>query len=126
MTKYIMFGSAIIIALMSAVIWYQSNKIDGLNQDVATEKSNVVRLIDINKKQNESIKRLDDARAKDQVKMDALSAENVLARREAEDLKNKFRKHDLNELSIRKPGLIENIINKGTKNVLNEFEELTK
>ena len=31
----------------------------------------------------------------------------------------------MNVLSLRKPKLIENIINKGTKGVLNEFENLT-
>ena len=31
----------------------------------------------------------------------------------------------MNMLSLRKPKLIENIINKGTKGVLNDFENLT-
>lgn len=41
------------------------------------------------------------------------------------ELQNKLAKHDLNFLAVEKPGLIQRIINKGSKDVLNEIETLT-
>lgn len=41
------------------------------------------------------------------------------------ELQNKLAKHDLNFLAVEKPRLIERIINKGSKDVLNDIENLT-
>ena len=41
------------------------------------------------------------------------------------NLKIKFDKHNMNVLSLRKPKLIENIINRGTREVLSELEAIT-
>ena len=54
-----------------------------------------------------------------------LQEQNEQAREEVNNLKSKFDKHDMNMLSLRKPKLIENIINRGTKEVLGEFESIT-
>ena len=58
-------------------------------------------------------------------KINTLQEQNNQAREEVSKLKSKFDKHDINMLSLRKPKLIENIINKGTKEVLDEFESIT-
>ena len=58
-------------------------------------------------------------------KINVLQEQNNQAREEVSKLKSKFDKHDMNMLSLRKPKLIENIINKGTKEVLGEFESIT-
>ena len=58
-------------------------------------------------------------------KINTLQEQNNQARKEVSKLKSKFDKHDINMLSLRKPKLIENIINKGTKEVLGEFESIT-
>ena len=58
-------------------------------------------------------------------KINTLQEQNNQAREEVSKLKSKFDKHDMNMLSLRKPKLIENIINKGTKEVLGEFESIT-
>lgn len=42
-----------------------------------------------------------------------------------EELQKKLAEHDLNYLAVQKSKLIENVINKGTKKVLDEFETLT-
>ena len=54
-----------------------------------------------------------------------LQAENAAAQAEVESIRKKFSKHEMNVLSLRKPGLIENIINRGTKEVLSDLETLT-
>ena len=55
----------------------------------------------------------------------ALQEANAEAREEVDNLKSKFDKQNMNVLSLRKPKLIENIINRGTKEVLNELENIT-
>jgi uncharacterized coiled-coil DUF342 family protein len=54
-----------------------------------------------------------------------LNAQNQEAMREVNELRNTFQRHSLNNLAMAKPGLIENIINKGTAKVKTEFAELT-
>ena len=47
------------------------------------------------------------------------------AEMEVTRVRKTFAKHDLNDLSLRKPKLIEKIINKGTLEVLNDLENIT-
>ena len=54
-----------------------------------------------------------------------LQIENAQAQAEVESVRSKFAKHDMSVLSLRKPGLIENIINRGTKEVLRDLETVT-
>ena len=58
-------------------------------------------------------------------RVSALTVENQKALEEVEEIRKKFAKHDMDVLSLRKPKLIENIINRGTKQVLNELETIT-
>ncbi len=54
-----------------------------------------------------------------------LQSANQAAATEAAQLRSKFARHDLNMLSLRKPALIEKIINKGTKEVFDELTTIT-
>ena len=54
-----------------------------------------------------------------------LQVQNAQAQAEVESIRKKFAKHDMTVLSLRKPGLIENIINRGTKEVLGDLEAIT-
>ena len=58
-------------------------------------------------------------------RVSALTVENQKALEEVEEIRKKFAKHDMDVLSLRKTKLIENIINRGTKQVLNELETIT-
>jgi DNA-binding MarR family transcriptional regulator len=58
-------------------------------------------------------------------KVETLTEENQKAQEEVKNIREKFAKHDLTVLSLKKPKLIEKIINKGTKDVLNELESIT-
>ena len=60
-----------------------------------------------------------------QEQMRGLEEQNREANEEVSNLKMKFAKHDLNHLCLRKPGLIEAIINKATKRVGADFAEIT-
>lgn len=58
-------------------------------------------------------------------RVNELQAANAQSQKEVESIRKKFAKHDINVLSLRKPGLIEKIINRGTKGVLNDLEDIT-
>ena len=57
--------------------------------------------------------------------VERLQKQNIEAQNEVTDLRKKFSKHSLDVLSVRKPKLIEKIINTGTKKVLKDLEEIT-
>ena len=50
---------------------------------------------------------------------------NNEANEKVEELRNKFARHDLDMLSIRKPGLVERVVNRGTAQVFADLETLT-
>ena len=60
-----------------------------------------------------------------QEKIAELTENNNKAREEVTKLRNTFARHDLNNLAIAKPGLIEKIVNNGTKKVGEELTALT-
>ena len=57
--------------------------------------------------------------------VERLQKENMVAQNEVTDIRKKFSRHSMDVLSIRKPKLIENIINRGTKSVLNDLKTIT-
>jgi uncharacterized protein (UPF0335 family) len=57
--------------------------------------------------------------------VERLQKENMEAQNEVTDIRKKFSRHSMDVLSMRKPKLIENIINRGTKSVLNDLKVIT-
>mgnify|MGYP003113472044 FL=1 len=57
--------------------------------------------------------------------VEKLQKENMEAQNEVIDIRKKWSRHSLDVLSVRKPKLIEKIINTGTKEVLKDLEEIT-
>ena len=58
-------------------------------------------------------------------KINELTDAARVAEKEVADMRQTFARHNLNMLSIRKPGLIEKIINKGTVKVNEELAAIT-
>jgi len=75
--------------------------------------------------QNENLKQTIENQQLMVEQIERLSDENQQAQIEVENIRKKFAKHDLNVLSMKKPGLIEKIINKGTAKVGEELEQIT-
>jgi len=99
-------------------IKYQAN-------EIATLKANSIVLKGKIEEQNASI---DNYLAKQQQtteQINQLSAQNQEAMREVNQLRNTFQRHSLGNLALAKPGLIENIINRGTQKVGQDFAALT-
>jgi len=58
-------------------------------------------------------------------KIDELTADHQRAMEEVDDIRKKFAKHRLDVLTLRKPKLIEKIVNRGTADVLKNLESIT-
>ena len=76
-------------------------------------------------KQNQDL--LDQQKRTEEVmqRVSTLSEEHAKAVEEVNEIRKKFAKHNLDVLSLRKPKLIEKIINNGTKGVLQNLEVIT-
>ena len=62
---------------------------------------------------------------KTQARILTLTTESQQANERVEELRSKFAEHDLDMLSLRKPGLVEVMVNRGTARVGKELGELT-
>ena len=60
-----------------------------------------------------------------QVRIKELSEANTRAQEEVTDLRGKFARHDLNMLSMAKPGLLEKMVNRGTARVFHDLKNIT-
>ena len=75
--------------------------------------------------QNEQIERALAEQKASQERIQGLTVANNEANERVEDLRSKFARHDLNMLSLRKPGLVEKLVNRGTARVFQELQDLT-
>jgi len=75
--------------------------------------------------QNEQIEGLLQSQEDTMQQISSLEKGRQAAEMEVTRVRKTFAKHDLNDLSLRKPKLIEKIINKGTLEVLNDLENIT-
>ena len=96
-----------------------------LNNQIATLKGNQVILETKSAEQNESIKNYLAKQESVNEQIAELEAAKNDAMREVNQLKNTFAKHDLNNLALVKPKLIETRVNKGTKRVMQGLIDLT-
>ena len=96
-----------------------------LNEQVAILKCNQIVLETKIKEQNDSIKNYLAKQENINNQIVDLEVQKNKAQREVNKLRNTFAKHDLDNLALVKPKLIEIRINKGTKRVMQELIDLT-
>ena len=116
----IILGSLLLVSI-SGSAWY----IDRLQDNISTLKGNQIALENSISQQNESIKSYLANQEQAQKQMQSLEKDKQEALREVNKLRTTFAKHDLDNLALKKPKLIENIINKATKKGKEEFIEIT-
>ena len=75
--------------------------------------------------QNTQIQEQLENQRQNQARIVELSEMNDEARQEVTEMRNTFARHDLNNLAIARPGLIEGIVNRGTAQVHQQFVDLT-
>ena len=111
----------LLLSSIAGSVWY----IDRLQDNISTLKANAQILEKEIAEQNARIKQQLEKQEKTQEQINTLTAKNQEAQREVNKLRNTFAKHDLDNLALAKPKLIENIVNKGTKKVKDELIALT-
>ena len=96
-----------------------------LFDQLSQSKANQVILENKITEQNESIKQYLAKQEQLSADLGKLESQKQDALREVNKLRQTFAKHDLDNLALNKPGLVEKIVNKGSKKVMNDLVELT-
>lgn len=101
--------------------WY----INYLNDQISILKGNQIVLEAQIQEQNESIERYLEQQKNQQVQLNQLEAEKQEAMKDVNRLRKTFANHDLDQLALAKPGLMQSKINKASARVMTTLEELT-
>jgi cell division protein FtsB len=96
-----------------------------LFDQLSQSKANQVILENKITEQNESIKQYLAKQEQLSADLGKLESQKQEALREVNKLRQTFAEHDLDNLALNKPGLIEKIVNKGSKQVMTDLVELT-
>ena len=96
-----------------------------LLDQISTLKGNQIILESKISEQNESIKQYLAKQEQLSASLGTLEAEKQNALREVNKLRNTFAKHDLDNLALNKPKLVEKMVNRGTKRVIDNLVTLT-
>ena len=113
------------LAVSAMYINMQKSTIEKLQIELQTAINNQAVLENTISSQNNQITEQLEQQKISQERITQLNEDSNLAQAEVTKLRNTFARHDLNNLAIAKPGLIENIVNKGTKKINKELTELT-
>tara|TARA_R100001163_G_scaffold53249_1_gene40617 strand:+ start:366 stop:764 length:399 start_codon:yes stop_codon:yes gene_type:complete len=111
----------LLLATIASSAWY----IDYLNDQIATLKGNQIVLETQIEEQNESIKKHLEQAKNQQLQMNTLAEENRMAMEDVNRLRKTFANHDLDELALAKPGLLQNKVNKASNRVMKTLEDLS-
>ena len=120
-------GAALVMGGVSFKVYYDRAEAEkvALRVELQAAVDNQQVLEGTIKAQNDRIVRAIEAQKQQQEQIQGLEQKNREAATEVSTLRQKFARHDLNNLSIRKPGLIEKIVNKATKGVGDELAQIT-
>ena len=113
-------GGLLLATVAGSAYW-----IDRLQDDIGTLKGNQLILETKIQEQNEAIENYLNRQQQTQNQLIALEKEKQEAMRDVNKLRKTFASHDLDELTLEKPELMEGKINKASKRVLEKLEELT-
>ena len=111
----------LLLASIAGSTWY----IERLNDQIAILKGNQIALENEVQKQNASIEKFLSDQKENQSKLNNMALANQEAQREVNKLRNTFAKHDLDNLAINKPALVEKMVNRGTARVKEDLIKIT-
>jgi septal ring factor EnvC (AmiA/AmiB activator) len=122
LSKYVMIGLAVALALMAAAFYFYYNhsqtRIETLNRNNAKLETAVGL-------QKETIDRMEKRRDEQAKSIIELSREMEKAEFEKEELRKKLNRHDLEKIGRAKAGLLEKAINDGTDKAFKDLENET-
>ena len=120
-------GGLLMVSIAGSAMYINMQKatIEKLQIELQTAINNQAVLENTISSQNNQITEQLEQQKISQERITQLNEDSKLAQAEVTKLRNTFARHDLNNLAIAKPGLIEKIVNKGTNKVNKELIELT-
>ncbi len=120
-------GIALALSLGSFKLYYDKAEAekDAMETSLRMSIANVETLKKEMEAQNQQMQDQIERNKVIQERISILAEENKTAMLEVDAIRKKFAKHNLDVLSLRKPKLIEKIINKGTREVLDDLEAIT-
>ena len=113
-------GGLLLATIAGSAYW-----IDRLQDNIGTLKGNQIILETKIQEQNEAIENYLNKQQQTQNQLIALEKEKQEAMRDVNKLRKTFAAHDLDELTLAKPEIMEGKINRASKRVLEKLEELT-
>ena len=121
-------GLLLILSLGAFKLYYDKSEAEKEAMAVALQQAvdNQLLLENPIKDQNQQMEEQLAREQKSQARITQLSTANSEAMEEVTELRGKFARHDLNMLSMTKPGLLEKMVNRGTVRVFEELETLTQ
>ena len=120
-------GVALVVAGGAFKMYYDKSEAEKEAMATQLQQSidNQQRLENAIATQNEQIEKALAEQKESQERIQNLTVANNEANEKVEELRNKFARHDLDMLSLRKPGLVERVVNRGTAKVFSDLEKLT-
>ena len=113
-------GALLLATVAGSAFWVNS-----LQSQIGTLKGNQMILEAKIQEQNEAIETALNNQKKAQTLMASLEKDKQEAMRNVNKLRKTFARHDLDELTLAKPELMQGKINKASKRVLENLEKLT-
>ena len=117
-TLYMAIALGIVVLASAAYFKYSQDKLAEANQAMAAEQARAESAEANLEFMQESIRRQQEA-------LGRLADESVAIRKEQQETIDIFAEHDLKALAERKPNLIETRVNRATKGVFDELEDIT-
>ena len=115
----------IIIAMSVTLLGGSWAYIKWLQSENETLRTNQAKLEQSIADQNESIKNYLANQKRQTEQITLLETQRQEAQREVSKLRDTFSKHDLDNLALAKPNLVQNMVNNGTKKVKEDLINLT-
>jgi DNA repair exonuclease SbcCD ATPase subunit len=118
----------LLVASVSGSYFYinmQKAQLAQLQVELQTAVSNQQVLEGAIAQQNTQMQEQLENQRQSQARISELSEANDAARQEVTEMRNTFARHDLNNLAIARPGLIQGVVNRGTAAVHQQFIDLT-
>ena len=119
--KLALIMGVLLLSTVAGSAWY----IDRLQDDIGTLKGNQLILETKIQEQNDAIEAALNNQKKAQTLMASLEKDKQEAMRDVNKLRKTFARHDLDELTLAKPELMQSKINKASKRVLEKLDKLT-
>jgi len=118
-------AGGIAIVTIGLIIWFGYLYVTNLQDKVEFQAGEITKLETANKTLTAEREQLETDLAENKVNQGILNEELHKAREDKDKLIKLFSDHDFTNLVNKKPGLIENRINKGTDKVFKELEDIS-